>query len=112
MKLTALHEGIAEWAKSSEALAALAEYLREEGFYVESLLPWRASFGRQGHYLSILSNDPNHNVRVIVSLEANSLKAGVYCWGRVKKEGGVYFDLSDPDSFPAIAAKTRELFEP
>ena len=73
MKLRVLCEDVSpEWVESSEALAALAEYLTEQGFYIESLRPFRRAARRRGHFLSIYTSPQSaesktYRMRVLVS---------------------------------------------
>lgn len=107
------HVDTSEWFESSEALAALGVYLLKKGFYVKSLLPWGS---QQGHYLSVFMSPKNQTIRLVVSLPANSLKVTVHRWSSATRPEydrmlNTRYDLSDPDSFPQIAARIKELAE-
>jgi len=105
-------------AASSEALAALASYLEDDGFYIKSLVPWRTITGSKGHYLSVyMSPEESRRAeffRLVVSLPDDSLKARIYRLGPAAQHlygemSNMLFDLAEPGSFRKIAARMREL---
>jgi hypothetical protein len=102
------------WPESSEALAALAIYLQEQGFHVPYMKPHTKHYHSPGYLISVYGpGDMEH--RVVISCTTGSdwvkiLRYGIHSIP-VSDQMRVKYKLADPDSFPKIAARVRELLD-